>query len=77
MICKEMAARGVEALFPIQAATFDLLFNGKKDCIGRARTGMGKTLAFALPLIERVLTTRYAPDATEPPRVSPLRDRAC
>ena len=45
--------RGVTALFPIQAACFDLLFDGK-DLIGRARTGMGKTLAFGLPLVERV-----------------------
>ena len=48
----------MDKLFPIQAATFDLLFKQQKDCIGRARTGMGKTLAFALPLIERVLLAR-------------------
>ena len=49
--------RGVKALFPIQAATFDVLNSGK-DLIGRARTGMGKTLAFALPIIERTYTLR-------------------
>jgi len=37
--------------------TFDPIFDGK-DLIGRALTGMGKTLAFALPTIERLLLTR-------------------
>ena len=36
-----LRARGVESLFPIQAATFKLIKEGK-DVIGRARTGMGK-----------------------------------
>ncbi|KAL1518695.1 hypothetical protein AB1Y20_002982 [Prymnesium parvum] len=52
-----LAARGVVALFPIQAAVFDLIYDGH-DVIGRARTGMGKTLAFALPVGERLLEAR-------------------
>eukprot|EP00322_Chrysochromulina_rotalis_P013352 CAMPEP_0115882808 /NCGR_PEP_ID=MMETSP0287-20121206/29205_1 /TAXON_ID=412157 /ORGANISM="Chrysochromulina rotalis, Strain UIO044" /LENGTH=759 /DNA_ID=CAMNT_0003338917 /DNA_START=1 /DNA_END=2284 /DNA_ORIENTATION=- len=52
-----LAQRGVGALFPIQAACFDLLVAGK-DLIGRARTGMGKTLAFALPMVEKVRAMR-------------------
>ena len=43
--------RGVTYLFEIQAKTFGLIRNGT-DVIGRARTGMGKTLAFVLPLCE-------------------------
>eukprot|EP00898_Chlorokybus_atmophyticus_P002543 jgi/Chlat1/328/Chrsp1S00218 len=43
--------KGIEALFPIQAQTFDLAFDGN-DLIGRARTGQGKTLAFVLPIVE-------------------------
>lgn len=46
--------RNITSLFPIQALTFDSIFDGR-DLIGRARTGMGKTLAFALPIIERLL----------------------
>ena len=52
-----LSKRGVSALFPIQAACFDHLSAGK-DLIGRARTGMGKTLAFALPLVEHVRALR-------------------
>lgn len=48
-------ARGVTHLFPIQAQTFDHILDGK-DLIGRARTGMGKTLAFSLPMAERLRT---------------------
>ncbi|XP_010034995.2 DEAD-box ATP-dependent RNA helicase 7 [Eucalyptus grandis] len=41
----------IEALFPIQAMTFDIVLDGT-DLVGRARTGQGKTLAFVLPLLE-------------------------
>jgi ATP-dependent RNA helicase DDX21 len=51
---KALAARGVTALFPIQAQSFTALRSGK-DVIGRARTGQGKTLAFAIPTVERLL----------------------
>jgi ATP-dependent RNA helicase DDX21 len=48
-----LKARGIEFLFPIQEATFDLIYDGK-DLVGRARTGTGKTLAFALPVTEKL-----------------------
>ncbi|KAG5457972.1 MAG: P-loop containing nucleoside triphosphate hydrolase protein, partial [Olpidium bornovanus] len=51
---KKLQDRGVSSLFPIQAKTFNPIFDGK-DLVGRARTGTGKTLAFALPMIERLL----------------------
>ncbi|CAG8717887.1 9962_t:CDS:2, partial [Racocetra persica] len=46
--------RGIESLFPIQAATFDFIYDGK-DILARAKTGTGKTLAFALPITEVLL----------------------
>ena len=45
---------GVESLFPIQAQSFDSVYEGK-DLIGRAKTGQGKTLAFCLPILERLV----------------------
>ncbi|XP_010458375.1 PREDICTED: DEAD-box ATP-dependent RNA helicase 7-like isoform X2 [Camelina sativa] len=45
---------GIEALFPIQATTFDMVLDGA-DLVGRARTGQGKTLAFVLPILESLI----------------------
>ncbi|KAG5533729.1 hypothetical protein RHGRI_027796 [Rhododendron griersonianum] len=46
-----LKSKGIEALFPIQAMTFDAVLDGS-DLVGRARTGQGKTLAFVLPILE-------------------------
>lgn len=48
-----LGSLGFESLFPIQAATFDPLYDGI-DMIGRDYTGSGKTLAFCLPILERL-----------------------
>ncbi|RKP05367.1 P-loop containing nucleoside triphosphate hydrolase protein [Thamnocephalis sphaerospora] len=53
-VLASLEKRGIRALFPIQAATFDSIFDGK-DVLGRARTGTGKTLAFSLPMAERLI----------------------
>ncbi|CAG8670562.1 2780_t:CDS:2, partial [Ambispora leptoticha] len=53
---ESLKKRGVTALFPIQAATFDYIFDGK-DVLARAKTGTGKTLAFALPITERLINS--------------------
>jgi len=44
--------RGFEEPTPIQEQTIPVLLSGKRDIIGQARTGTGKTAAFGLPLIE-------------------------
>ncbi|ELU03439.1 hypothetical protein CAPTEDRAFT_52524, partial [Capitella teleta] len=64
-------------LFPIQAQTFDIIMEGV-DCIGRARTGTGKTFAFAIPVVE-MLNKKPAPTARGAPRVLvmlPVRELA-
>ena len=48
---KVLKGRGMTSLFEIQVMTFGPISEGK-DVVGRARTGMGKTLAFSLPVIE-------------------------
>lgn len=40
-------------LFPVQIKTFDSVFDGQ-DVVVQARTGTGKTLSFALPLVEKL-----------------------
>eukprot|EP00163_Fabomonas_tropica_P026359 TRINITY_DN480_c0_g1_i2.p1 TRINITY_DN480_c0_g1~~TRINITY_DN480_c0_g1_i2.p1 ORF type:complete len:638 (-),score=122.27 TRINITY_DN480_c0_g1_i2:69-1982(-) len=48
---KYLSSAGISQLMPIQAHTFNLLMD-KKDVVGRARTGTGKTIAFSLPIAE-------------------------
>ena len=54
-----LAARGITKLFPVQSATFNEIYNGR-DVLARARTGTGKTLGFALPILERLLLDKEA-----------------
>jgi superfamily II DNA/RNA helicase len=46
-------AQGIESAFPIQSATLPDSLAGR-DVLGRGRTGSGKTIAFALPLVARL-----------------------
>jgi superfamily II DNA/RNA helicase len=48
-----LAEQGITAPFPIQELTIPLALRGG-DVIGQARTGTGKTLAFGLPLLQRI-----------------------
>ncbi|WP_431927322.1 DEAD/DEAH box helicase [Amycolatopsis tucumanensis] len=52
-----LAERGIEAPFPIQAATLPHSLAGR-DVLGRGRTGSGKTYAFALPVLTRLAASR-------------------
>jgi ATP-dependent RNA helicase DeaD len=44
--------KGFEEPTPIQIKTIPAILMGKKDIVGQARTGTGKTAAFGLPIIE-------------------------
>ncbi|WP_432547507.1 DEAD/DEAH box helicase [Kineococcus sp. SYSU DK004] len=60
-----LAERGVTAPFPIQAATLPDSLAGR-DVLGRGRTGSGKTIAFALPLVARLAASTRPRRATRP-----------
>ena len=47
----KLKERNVKSLFPIQAACYRPVMDGK-DLLARARTGTGKTLAFSLPIVD-------------------------
>jgi superfamily II DNA/RNA helicase len=57
--CAALAAAGITHAFPIQALTLAIALDGH-DLIGQARTGTGKTLAFGIPMLQRL---ELAPDA--------------
>ena len=50
---RALARQGIETPTPIQAQAIPPLLAGR-DVIGQSRTGSGKTIAFGLPLVERV-----------------------
>jgi superfamily II DNA/RNA helicase len=52
-ICAALEAAGMTAAFPIQALAVPIALDGQ-DLIGQARTGTGKTLAFGIPLLQRL-----------------------
>ncbi|MCV6971224.1 DEAD/DEAH box helicase [Mycobacterium bohemicum] len=52
-IVRALAEQGIEHTFAIQELTLPLALAGD-DVIGQARTGMGKTLAFGVPLLNRI-----------------------
>jgi len=56
-LARSLAARGIAAPFPIQTATIPAALEGRDVC-GRAPTGAGKTLAFGIPLMQRVQRAR-------------------
>jgi superfamily II DNA/RNA helicase len=52
-ICDALAAQGITTAFPIQTLALPIALAGH-DIIGQARTGTGKTLAFGIPLLQRL-----------------------
>jgi superfamily II DNA/RNA helicase len=52
-IVDALTEAGITSPFPIQELTLPLALSGA-DLIGQARTGTGKTLAFGIPLLQRV-----------------------
>jgi len=56
-IQRGVAAMGFEEPRPIQSETIPAALEGR-DILGLAQTGTGKTAAFGLPLLERLVSTR-------------------
>lgn len=59
-IVRALAEEGKEFAFAIQEQTLPMALAGD-DLIGQARTGMGKTLAFGVPLLHRITTDTTRP----------------
>ena len=52
-IIEVLLKKGIEKLFPIQYETFNIIYEGN-DIVAKDRTGSGKTIAFALPMMMRL-----------------------
>ncbi len=60
-LLSSLAALGYEEPTPIQRETIPLLLEGR-DLLGQAATGTGKTAAFALPILQRIVETKGKPE---------------
>ncbi len=64
-LARAVADMGYESMTPIQAQAIPVVLQGR-DVMGAAQTGTGKTAAFALPLLQRLL--RHESSSTSPAR---------
>src|SRR5499425_3709950 len=64
-LLRAVADQGYETMTPIQAKAIPIVLAGR-DVMGAAQTGTGKTAAFALPLLQKMLKH-------ENPSMSPAR----
>jgi len=64
-IARAVAEMGYESMTPIQAQAIPVVLTGK-DVMGAAQTGTGKTAAFSLPLLQRLL--KHENSSTSPAR---------
>jgi len=75
-IVQALTEEGIKRPFAIQELTLPLALAGD-DLIGQARTGMGKTFAFGVPLLQRITTSGAQRPLTGIPRaliVVPTRE---
>merc|ERR1719516_137244 len=76
-VTSKLISRGIKYLFPVQYKTMTKCMSGN-DLIVKARTGSGNTLAFAIPLVEK-LQANPDPSHGRAPRalvLSPTRELA-
>src|SRR6478735_8967620 len=64
-LSRAVAEMGYESMTPIQAQAIPVVLTGK-DVMGAAQTGTGKTAAFSLPLLQRLLKNENS--STSPAR---------
>ena len=74
-LAKVLTGLGYEEPTPIQSQSIPPLLAGH-DLLGQAATGTGKTAAFALPLLQRVLTARSTLPGPEALVLVPTRELA-
>jgi len=75
-LLKALAEQGLEQPSPVQAATIPAALEGR-DLMVSAATGSGKTAAFLLPILHRLLTRPRQPDAqTQALVLAPTRELA-
>ena len=62
-LLRAISEMGFETPMPVQEKVIPLLLEGERDVVALAQTGTGKTAAFGLPVIQRILLSRHVPQA--------------
>lgn len=57
-LVRSLASMSIRAPTAVQAACIPPILQGR-DCIGSAQTGSGKTIAFALPMLQELAKDPY------------------
>ena len=73
-----LTGMGAETPFPIQASTIPAAMSGR-DVLGRGKTGSGKTIAFTVPLVQKLIAAGSVPRKAGKPRaliLAPTRELA-
>ena len=66
-LCQPLARLGYTTPTPVQVQSIPIVLSGR-DLIAKAQTGTGKTAAFGLPMIERLLVRGGVPKGLRKPR---------
>ncbi|PZU93506.1 MAG: RNA helicase [Chelatococcus sp.] len=76
-LLKALASEGYETPTPIQAQAIPSILKGR-DLLGAAQTGTGKTAAFSLPMLDKLIATprRLQPRSVRALVLSPTRELA-
>ena len=70
-----LMAMNFQEMTPVQEQSIPLILEGK-DIIACAQTGTGKTAAYLLPLLNRMLTTPHPEEAVNAIIMAPTRELA-
>ena len=77
-IIESLTGMGAATPFPIQASTIPAAISGR-DVLGRGKTGSGKTIAFTVPLVMKLVAAGSVPRKPGKPRaliLAPTRELA-
>lgn len=77
-LVNKLKTKGFKHLLPIQVSSLEIIRNGN-DIIAQSRTGTGKTMAFAIPLVEKLIQNKTLKETDKSPKIlvlAPTRELA-